>query len=103
MYNRFGKVKAAALIIFCLLYAGCASELFPEMSVDSCTWDDDGVSIVFSLEPDMMSVEKAFTLTEDDRRHQNKLRLRRYRHFVRRKQKRIFACRRLLRKVFDAG
>lgn len=66
MYNRFGKVKAAVLIIFCLLYAGCASELLPEMSVDSCTWDDDGVSIVFSLEPDMMSVEKAFTLTEDD-------------------------------------
>ncbi|MGI0529105.1 Ig-like domain-containing protein [Treponema socranskii] len=66
MYNRFGKTMICVLIIFCLLYVGCASELFSEMSVDSCTWDDDGVSIAFSLEPDMMSVEKAFTLTEDD-------------------------------------
>ena len=89
MHNYFGKIKTAIadsisslikfeifhpfrapifdlLLIFCVLYAGCASELLPEMSVDSCTWDGDGVSIVFSLEPDMVSVEKAFTLTEDD-------------------------------------
>ena len=66
MHKSFGKIRIAELIIFSAMLTGCASLLLPEMRVESCTWDKESVSIVFSLEPDMTSIVKAFSLTEDE-------------------------------------
>ena len=66
MHKHFGKIIISKLTIFLFTLIGCASFLLPEMTIESCTWDKDSVSIVFSIEPDMTSFVKAFSLTEDE-------------------------------------
>lgn len=60
-------VAVASVLFAPVFMSSCGSELLPELEIKSCSYDSEKLAVEFSSEPERNSVQKSFSLKEDEK------------------------------------